>query len=86
MAQNEQSVPERFESAVRLAPVIFFGEPNLVDVTGCPNATQPEPFTVSTLFLRPPKGNWQVICGIWRHGGELPRYFTPVPAGRVSLG
>ena len=56
------------------------------DETGCPNATQPEPFTVSTLFLRPPKGNWQVICGIWRHGGELPRYFGPVPANRVSLG
>jgi hypothetical protein len=69
MAQNEQSVPERFESAVRLAPVIFFGEPNLVDVTGCPNATQPEPFTVSVLSLRPQAPNWQVACGLWRAGG-----------------
>jgi hypothetical protein len=37
----------------------------LADVTGCPNATQPEPFTVSDFFLRPRKGNWQAICGIW---------------------
>ena len=69
MAENEHSAPERFESGVRLAPVIFFGEPNLVDVTGCPNATQPEPFTVSILFLRPPAPNWQVACGLWREGG-----------------
>ena len=64
MAENEQSVPERFESAVRLAPVIFFGEPNLVDVTGCPNATQPESVTVSMFFIRPRMGNWQVACGL----------------------
>jgi len=50
---------------IRLAPVIFLQEPFLADVTGCPNATQPEPFTVSVFFLRPPKVNWQVICGIW---------------------
>jgi hypothetical protein len=37
----------------------------MADVTGCPNATQPEPFTVSTPFLRPAQGNWQVICGFW---------------------
>jgi hypothetical protein len=64
MAENEHWAPERFESGVRLAPVIFFGEPNLVDATGCPNATQPEPCTVSAFFLRPGRGNWQVGCGL----------------------
>ncbi len=70
MAQNEHLAPERFESGVRLAPVIFLGEPSPADVTGCPNATQPEPFTVSILFLRPPALNWQVACGIWQGGSE----------------
>jgi len=61
---KELLAPERFESGVRLAPVIFLGEPNPADATGCPNATQPEPFTVSVLFLRPRAGNWQVACAI----------------------
>jgi hypothetical protein len=34
-------------SGVRPAPAIFLGEPNLADMPGCPNATQPEPVTVS---------------------------------------
>jgi hypothetical protein len=32
---------------------------------GCPNATQPEPLTVSVLFIRPRTRNWQAACGIW---------------------
>ncbi len=75
----EPPAPERFESGVRLAPVIFIGEPNPADVTGCPNATQPEPFTVSVLFLRPRTGNWQVACEIWRQGGEFRGVQRSVP-------
>jgi hypothetical protein len=48
--------PERFESGVRLAPVIFLGEPILADLTGGPNATQPEPFTVSSPLLTAASG------------------------------
>ena len=33
---------------------------------GCPNATQPEPVTVSASFIRPRRGNWQAVCGAWR--------------------
>jgi hypothetical protein len=32
---------------------------------GCPNATQPEPVTVSMFFIRPHIGNWQVACWLW---------------------
>ena len=39
---------------------------------GCPNATQPEPVTVSTFFIRPCIGNWQVACGLWHDGLEFP--------------
>ncbi len=39
---------------------------------GCPNATQPEPFTVSTFFIRPPAGNWQArFVGFGRNGWEF---------------
>jgi len=38
---------------------------------GCPNATQPEPCTVSILFLKPPAVNWQVFCESWREGSDL---------------
>ncbi|HYQ05384.1 MAG TPA: hypothetical protein VER26_00175 [Xanthobacteraceae bacterium] len=35
--------------------------------------TQPEPFIVSTPFLRPVPPNWQVACGIYPQvGGVLP--------------
>jgi hypothetical protein len=67
-------VPERFESHIRLAPVIFLGEPIPADriaFAGCPNATQPEPVTVSMLFIRPAAGNWQVRYGIWRWVSEI---------------
>jgi len=72
----ERLAPERCESGVRLAPVIFLREQILADVTGCPNATQPEPFTVSILFLRPGRGNWQVACGIW----QKVAWISPCPA------
>jgi hypothetical protein len=47
------------ESAVRLAPVIILGETIPADVPDALNATQPEPLTVSVLFIRPRMGNWQ---------------------------
>jgi hypothetical protein len=45
---------------------------------GCPNATQPEPVTVSTLFIRPPAGNWQVGRGIWRWGSDFRPGSSPL--------
>jgi hypothetical protein len=45
--------PERFESGVRLAPVIFLGEPIPRTLPDALNATQPEPLTVSMFFIRP---------------------------------
>ena len=77
-------VPERFESHIRLAPVIFLGEPIPADniaFAGCPNATQPEPVTVSMLFIRPPAGNWQVGCAIWRCESEIRRVSGPLLPG-----
>jgi hypothetical protein len=55
-------------------PSSFSGSQSRRTITafaGCPNATQPEPVTVSTLFIRPLAGNWQVGCGIWRCGSEI---------------
>jgi hypothetical protein len=61
---------ERLESQIRLAPVIFLVSrgANLGGVPDCPNATQPEPFAVSTFFIRPHRVNWQVTCRIWVGG------------------
>ena len=73
--------PERSESTIRLAPVIFLGEPILADATGCPDATQPEPFTVSILFIRPGTGNWQVACMMGNRMGGIP-----MVAARPSIG
>ena len=43
--------------------------------------TQPEPFIVSTPFLRPVPPNWQVACGIYPQAGPVLAYyqgFSPV--------
>ena len=53
------------KSGVRLAPVIILRETITADVPDCPNATQPEPVTVSMIFIRPRMGNWQVAFGHW---------------------
>jgi hypothetical protein len=58
-----------FESGVRRGSRRFLGEPvrrTLLQqaFAGCPNATQPEPVTVSMLFLRPRVGNWQAAYGV----------------------
>jgi hypothetical protein len=52
------------ENRVRLAPVIILRETNLgglryQNLPDALNATQPEPFTVSTSFIRPPTVNLQ---------------------------
>jgi hypothetical protein len=54
--------PDGFGSDIRLVPVVVSGNPN-GGRAGCPNATQPEPVTVSVPFLRPRVGNWQAGCG-----------------------
>jgi hypothetical protein len=55
------------ESRVRLAPVIILRETIAADVPDALNATQPEPFTVGVLFIRPAIGNWQAA---WWVGTE----------------
>jgi hypothetical protein len=43
--------------------------------------TQPEPFIVSMLFLRPVPPNWQVACGIYPQARRvLPYYWGFSPA------
>ena len=70
-----------FESRIRLAPVIILQRETIHGGrAGCPNATQPEPFTVSPTFIRPQTGNWQAACGIW-----LNRYSFTLP-GRTFCG
>jgi hypothetical protein len=44
------SAPERFESGIRLAPVIMVGETIAADLPDALNATQPEPVTVNTPY------------------------------------
>jgi hypothetical protein len=54
---------QAFESGVRCGPCRPNWRNHDRGRAGCPNATQPEPVTVSVLFIRPGMGNWQVICG-----------------------
>src|SRR5208282_3216758 len=56
--------PEGFSKAASaVVPVVFSGS-QYGGRAGCPNATQPEPVTVSMLFLRPRVGNWQAAYGV----------------------
>lgn len=67
-----QRVPKAgFESGVRLAPVPVVGN-QFGGRAGCPNAIQPEPFTVSTSFIRPSMGNWQAACAL---RGDKPGFY-----------
>ena len=80
---QQDMVPERFESHIRLAPVIFLGEPIPADSPSArlPEAltrTQPEPFTVSITFIKRLAGNWQVACRIWRRGSHSGRAAGPL--------
>ena len=50
----------------------------LADVTGCPNATQPEPFNRQRPLSKTPEGElashlWD-LPRLWLKGGELPRF------------
>jgi hypothetical protein len=59
--------PQEFETGVlkRRPPWFPVSGSHFGGRAGCPNATQPEPVTVSTFFIRPRIGNWQVACGLW---------------------
>jgi hypothetical protein len=71
---------QRIESSVCPAPGLPWREPTLAHAPEAVTRTQPEPFIVSTLFLRPLPANWQVACGIYpqprRVFALLPRLFT----------
>jgi hypothetical protein len=54
----------RIESSVCPAPRSSSREPIVAHAPEAVTRTQPEPFIVSTLFLRPVPANWQVACGI----------------------
>jgi hypothetical protein len=53
----------RIESSVCPLP-LRLREPTLAHAPEAVTRTQPEPFTVSMLFIRPQAANWQVACGI----------------------
>jgi len=59
--------PQEFETGVfkRRPPWFPVSGSHFGGRAGCPNATQPEPVTVSTFFIRPRMGNWQVACALW---------------------
>jgi hypothetical protein len=65
---------QRIESSVCPAPGSFKG----ADLARAPEAvtrTQPEPFIVSMLFLRPVPPNWQVACGIYPQVRRVLPYY-----------
>jgi len=62
----------RIESCVRPAPVAS-AEPIVANAPEAVTRTQPEPFIVSTPFLRPVPPNWQVACGIYPRRGRFCR-------------
>jgi len=43
--------------------------------------TQPEPFIVSMLFLRPVPPNWQVACGIYPQVRRVLPYYQGFSPG-----
>jgi hypothetical protein len=59
--------PQEFETGVqkRRPPWFPISGSHFGGRAGCPNATQPEPVTVSMIFIRPRMGNWQVAFGPW---------------------
>jgi len=59
--------PQEFETGVfkRRPPWFPVSGSHFGGRAGCPNATQPEPVTVSMIFIRPRMGNWQVACALW---------------------
>jgi len=72
---------QRIESSVCPAPGSSLREPIVAHAPEAVTRTQPEPFIVSTPFIRPLPPNWQVACGIYpQQCGVLPYYqaFWPV--------
>jgi hypothetical protein len=64
---------QRIESSVCPAPGSSLREPLVAHAPEAVTRTQPEPFIVSTPFLRPVPPNWQVACGIYPQvRGVLP--------------
>jgi hypothetical protein len=70
---------QQIESSVCPAPRSSYGSL----VAHAPEAvtrTQPEPFIVSTPFIRPVPPNWQVACGIYPRARRISPYsqaFSP---------
>jgi hypothetical protein len=66
----------RIESSVCPAPGSSLREPIVAHAPEAVTRTQPEPFIVSTLFIRPQPANWQVACGIYP---QVRRVFALLP-------
>ena len=62
---------QRIESSVCPAPETSLGEPIVAHAPEAVTRTQPEPFIISTLFIRPQAANWQVACGIYPQAGRV---------------
>jgi hypothetical protein len=72
---------QRIESSVCPAPGSYLREPTLAHAPEAVTRTQPEPFIVSTLFLRPVPPNWQVACGFYPQARRILPYSRGLSPG-----
>ena len=67
---------QRIESSVCPTPATSLRGPMVAHAPEAVTRTQPEPFIVSTPFLRPVPPNWQVVCGTYP---QAERVFALLP-------
>jgi hypothetical protein len=60
---------------------IVLREPIMAHAPEAVTRTQPEPFIVSLLFLRPVPPNWQVACGIYPQVRRVLPYYQGFSPG-----
>jgi hypothetical protein len=72
---------QRFESSVCPTPGTSLREPIVAHAPEAVTRTQPEPFIVSTPFLRPVPPNWQVACGIYPQAEWVLLYYQGFSRG-----
>ncbi|MGE5365919.1 MAG: hypothetical protein ACM3PO_01395 [Betaproteobacteria bacterium] len=72
---------QRIESSVCPTPETSLREPIVAHVPEAVTRTQPEPFIVSTPFLRPVPPNWQVACVIYPQAQWVLLYYQGFSRG-----
>jgi hypothetical protein len=72
---------QRIESSVCPTPRTSLREPMMAHAPEAVTRTQPEPFIVSTPFLRPVPPNWQVVCGIYPQAERVLPYCLGLSPG-----